>query len=138
MTIQELREKCEPYMNVSNSSKSGKFNQKDWDCIHELYLASCQVKPDEKEAYECFWQLNDYVAGSYDVRRDFELLNQEICKKEKNAAANRLFYLALPPSVFEPVTSNLQHTCMATRYFELNIMQMIDYTRILGIPSSSL
>lgn len=74
------------------------------------------MKPDESEAYEQFWQVNDYVAGSYDGRRDFELLNQEIAKKEKNAAANRLFYLALPPSVFEPVTSSLRNTCMATRY----------------------
>ncbi|XP_021946745.1 glucose-6-phosphate 1-dehydrogenase isoform X1 [Folsomia candida] len=88
MTIPELRAKCEPYMSV---------------------------KPDESEAYEQFWQVNDYVAGSYDGRRDFELLNQEIAKKEKNAAANRLFYLALPPSVFEPVTSSLRNTCMATR-----------------------
>ena len=66
--------------------------------------------------YEKFWELNEYVAGSYDQRRDFELLNQEISKKEKNLAANRLFYLALPPSVFEPVTTNIRNTCMGTRY----------------------
>jgi len=74
-----------------------------------------QVQPDESEAYENFWALNDYVHGNYDVRRDFELLNQELCKKEKNAAANRIFYLALPPSVFEPVSTNIKMTCMATR-----------------------
>jgi glucose-6-phosphate 1-dehydrogenase len=74
-----------------------------------------QVKPEEKDAYEAFWQVNDYVAGAYDARRDFEMLNQEISKKEKNVAANRLFYLALPPSVFEPVTTNIRTTCMASR-----------------------
>ena len=27
--------------------------------------------------------------------------------------ANRVFYLALPPSVFEPVTTNLRKCCMS-------------------------
>lgn len=74
-----------------------------------------QVKPEEKEAVENFWKANIYVAGSYDTRRDFELLNQEIGKLEKNAAANRIFYLALPPSVFESVTTNIRNACMAQR-----------------------
>ncbi|CAG7718452.1 unnamed protein product, partial [Allacma fusca] len=34
---------------------------------------------------------------------------------EKNSPANRVFYLALPPSVFEPVTSNIRNTCMAQK-----------------------
>ncbi|CAL8115564.1 unnamed protein product [Orchesella dallaii] len=88
MSLADVRAKCDQYM---------------------------QVKPDEKEMYEKFWELNEYVAGSYDGRRDFELLNQEIAKKEKNMSANRLFYLALPPSVFEPCTTNIRNTCMATR-----------------------
>lgn len=74
-----------------------------------------KATPEEKEQYEAFWQLNEYVAGSYDQRRDFEMLNKEIAKKEKFAPANRLFYLALPPSVFEPVTTNLRNTCMELR-----------------------
>ena len=75
-----------------------------------------KVKDGDEEMLANFWKLNSYVAGSYDVRRDFELLNQELLKVEKNAAANRIFYLALPPSVFEPVTSNIRNTCMSQRY----------------------
>lgn len=71
------------------------------------------VKPEEELKYEEFWSLNNYVAGNYDTRRDFELLNQELEKHEKAALAHRLFYLALPPSVFEVSTSHIRSTCMA-------------------------
>lgn len=74
-----------------------------------------KVKPGEQELYEKFWTINQYVAGSYDTRRDFELLNQEIAKFEKNQLMNRLFYLALPPSVFEEVTVHIKESCMATK-----------------------
>ncbi|CAL4123030.1 unnamed protein product, partial [Meganyctiphanes norvegica] len=85
LTVPQIREKCDQYM---------------------------KLKEDEKERYEEFWKLNYYVKGSYDTRRDFELLDQEITKVG-TARANRIFYLALPPSVFEPVSTNLRATCMA-------------------------
>ena len=72
-----------------------------------------KVKEDETERYEQFWKLNSYVAGSYTERRDLELLNQELSKLDKLSSANRLFYLALPPSVFETVTVHIHNTCMA-------------------------
>ncbi|XP_046621762.1 glucose-6-phosphate 1-dehydrogenase isoform X1 [Neodiprion virginianus] len=86
LTVKSIRENCHKYMNV---------------------------KPEEAGKYEEFWSLNHYVSGKYDVRRDFELLNQELEKFEKPAAAHRLFYLALPPSVFEESTSHIRSTCMA-------------------------
>lgn len=85
LSIPELRSKCDQYM---------------------------QVRPDEQAKYEEFWRLNYYVAGSYDSRRDFELLNQEISQFENVPHANRLFYLALPPNVFESVTKLIKDTCM--------------------------
>ena len=86
LTVQQVREKCEQYM---------------------------KVKDNEQERYEQFWKLNYYVKGSYDTRRDFELLNQEMTKVGTERA-NRIFYLALPPSVFETVTSNVKKCCMST------------------------
>jgi glucose-6-phosphate 1-dehydrogenase len=75
------------------------------------------------ERCEAFWAANRYVAGAYDSRRDFELLNQELNSAQLQGErqlsmlnANRLFYLALPPSVFEVVTANIRHACMATKY----------------------
>lgn len=88
LTVAELRAKCEPYM---------------------------KVRAGEEERYEQFWRINAYVAGSYDQRRDFELLNQEMVQFERkhNKRGNRLFYLALPPSVFQPVTVNIKQACMS-------------------------
>ena len=45
--------------------------------------------------------------GSYDTKRDFEMLAQEMSAVEKGRN-NRLFYLALPPSVFKPVTTMIK------------------------------
>lgn len=72
-----------------------------------------KVKDDERERYEQFWKLNHYVAGTYTDRIDFEKLNQELSKFDSQSSANRLFYLALPPSVFETVTVHIRNTCMA-------------------------
>lgn len=91
LSMAELRKKCDPYM---------------------------KVQPGEEERYEEFWKINYYVAGSYDTRRDFELLNQEMGKFETGAQANRLFYLALPPSVFQPVTVNIKDTCMGLKWVD--------------------
>ncbi|XP_058806018.1 glucose-6-phosphate 1-dehydrogenase isoform X2 [Phymastichus coffea] len=90
LSLKELREKCEPYM---------------------------KVKPGEEERYEEFWQLNHYMAGSYDCAVDFTELNRLIEQHENGNGqfANRLFYLALPPSVFETVTVHIRHTCMAQK-----------------------
>ena len=87
LTIEELKKKCAPYMKEKSS---------------------------ETERLEQFWAVNHYVKGSYDTRRDFELLNQEMSKLGGEGIANRIFYLALPPSVFEPVTSNIRACCMAS------------------------
>ncbi|XP_026474189.1 glucose-6-phosphate 1-dehydrogenase [Ctenocephalides felis] len=88
MMISELREKCYQYM---------------------------KVKPEEQARYEQFWKANFYISGNYDSRRDFELLNQELSKHEAGPYGNRLFYLALPPSVFEEVTVHIRNTCMGEK-----------------------
>ncbi|XP_046682296.1 glucose-6-phosphate 1-dehydrogenase isoform X3 [Homalodisca vitripennis] len=89
LTVEDLRKRCEPYMTV---------------------------RPEEKERFEDFWKLNYYFQGSYDNRKDFEMLNQALEKHEpRQGVAHRLFYLALPPSVFETVTVHLRNTCMSTK-----------------------
>lgn len=72
-----------------------------------------QVQPNEKVKYEEFWSLNSYVFGPYDGRTGFELLNQELETMENKYKANRLFYLALPPSVYDLVTLNIKNICMS-------------------------
>lgn len=72
-----------------------------------------EVKPTEVEKYEEFWKLNYYIAGSYDLLEDFELLNDELELNEQHNVANRMFYLAVPPTVFECTTRNIHTVCMA-------------------------
>lgn len=74
-----------------------------------------KVKSDEAEKYEQFWKLNHYVAGAYDNVQSFDLLNEELQKYEQGEIAHRLFYLALPPSVFESVTLRLQTICTGNK-----------------------
>lgn len=73
-----------------------------------------QVKDAEVAQLEAFWAINSYVKGSYTEKDAFENLNKEMLKIEQSATGNRLFYLALPPSVFAPVTSNIKLCCMST------------------------
>lgn len=74
-----------------------------------------KVKPGEEERYEEFWKLNHYMAGAYDNEADFAELNRRIEQHENGQFANRLFYLALPPSVFETCTVHIRHTCMGKK-----------------------
>jgi glucose-6-phosphate 1-dehydrogenase len=54
------------------------------------------------------------VAGGYDSKSDFENLDAVITDGESNGEiGNRLFYLALPPSVFIPVTTHLKEAAMS-------------------------
>ena len=75
--------------------------------LREKCVGTVKAKDGEEELLEQFWAANHYVAGSYDTQGDFQCLNQEMVAVEKGIA-NRLFYLALPPSVFKPVTSMLK------------------------------
>ncbi|KAH8483830.1 hypothetical protein H0E87_028300 [Populus deltoides] len=64
-----------------------------------------------------FLQLIKYVSGSYDTEDGFRLLDKEISEHEvsKNSAegsSRRLFYLALPPSVYPPVCRMIRKCCM--------------------------
>lgn len=81
--------------------------------IRDKCVNTVKAKDGEEEALETFWSQNHYVAGSYDQKRDFELLNQEMSRHEKGHA-NRIFYLALPPSVFKTVSSGVKESCMSS------------------------
>nr|AAA51463.1 glucose-6-phosphate dehydrogenase [Drosophila melanogaster] len=83
------------------------------DSIKEQCLPYMKVQPHEQKKYEEFWALNEYVSGRYDGRTGFELLNQQLEIMENKNKANRIFYLALPPSVFEEVTVNIKQICMS-------------------------
>lgn len=81
------------------------------------------------DVYAEFWNLNRYVAGSYDNSKDFEKLNDELCKQEVKGRGNRIFYLALPPSVFEPVTKNISTSLAAKKYLPASSFHAIKFSK---------
>ncbi|XP_022967778.1 glucose-6-phosphate 1-dehydrogenase, cytoplasmic isoform [Cucurbita maxima] len=64
-----------------------------------------------------FLKLIKYVSGSYDSAEGFQKLDKEISEHEvsRNSAegtSRRLFYFALPPSVYPSVCKMIKHYCM--------------------------
>ncbi|XP_026756875.1 glucose-6-phosphate 1-dehydrogenase [Galleria mellonella] len=82
-----------------------------------------KVRPGEEEKFKKFWEANDYLSGSYDKRVNYEFLNQTITKHEKGIIANRIFYLAVPPTVFEDVTVNIKNACVSIKGFTRVIIE---------------
>lgn len=78
--------------------------------IRQKALPFMKVKDSEKQKMEEFFKVNEYIAGSYDKPDGFAKLNKAI---EEKGSCNRIFYLALPPSVYETVTLNLKAVCMS-------------------------
>ncbi|KAF8897550.1 glucose-6-P dehydrogenase [Infundibulicybe gibba] len=67
---------------------------------------------------EAFKQLSTYISGSYEDGAAFDELNkhlEEIESHYQSKECNRIFYLALPPSVFVPVAKNLKERCYVTK-----------------------
>ncbi|XP_025066596.1 glucose-6-phosphate 1-dehydrogenase isoform X1 [Alligator sinensis] len=75
----------------------------------EPYL---KVVPEEREKLEAFFARNSYVSGRYDEPAAFAHLDAHLRSLPKGNQANRLFYLALPPSVYEDVTHHIKEACM--------------------------
>lgn len=70
-----------------------------------------------KSKLEEFKKLSTYVSGGYDDGESFDKLNKylnEVEEGHESKERNRLFYLALPPSVFIPVAKNLKEHCYTT------------------------
>lgn len=83
----------------------------------------------ESDYLSKFLQLIKYVSGSYDSEEGFLSLNKEISEHEtsKNSqlgTSRRLFYLALPPSVYRSVCRMIRSYCM-------NQSDLTGWTRII-------
>ncbi|XP_035225395.1 glucose-6-phosphate 1-dehydrogenase-like [Stegodyphus dumicola] len=89
LTVQDIRNRSEPYMQVSEN---------------------------QKQKLEDFFKKNYYVSGTYAKPEDYAKLNKELEALEQSSSpAHRLFYLALPPTVFAVVTTNVKLKCMASK-----------------------
>lgn len=74
------------------------FSFKGWDAWRESFLSKCY-----------------YVAGQYNSAEDFKKLHNEMVKVEqKYSKAHRVFYFAIPPSIFVEVASAVKQSASST------------------------
>lgn len=86
------------------------------------YLKPGNTDPSKDPAtiVNMFLDLVTYVSGAYDSDEGFKHLEDVISQHEdlnrsQNGATRRLFYLALPPSVYPVVSKMIKKCCMNTR-----------------------
>lgn len=75
------------------------------------YIKNPNDDTEISERLEEFKKLSSYVAGAYDDDEGFKNLNAHLEKIEstyRRRGRNRVFYLALPPSVFVPVSRGIK------------------------------
>jgi glucose-6-phosphate 1-dehydrogenase len=77
-------------------------------------LKFIKLAENEQELWNQFWSVNYYLQGAYDEPKDFERLNVFIENLVTNKPTNRLFYLALPPVVYLPVSSLIRQFCITS------------------------
>ncbi|CCV00100.1 unnamed protein product [Malassezia sympodialis ATCC 42132] len=81
--------------------------------FHERISGHFKGTDEQKQA---FLQRCRYMAGQYDDDEAFAKLNDALTKWEDERGGgqrNRVFYFALPPNVFVPVSHHLRKTCYA-------------------------
>lgn len=82
------------------------------------YIKNPEDNPDVANSIKTFKGFLTYVAGDYEDGAAFDALNQHLEEIESHYQAkerNRIFYLALPPSVFIPVAKNIKEHCYITK-----------------------
>ncbi|KAJ3134682.1 Glucose-6-phosphate 1-dehydrogenase [Physocladia obscura] len=80
---------------------------------------SSKIKTTKTEALESFLSICTYVSGKYDDTASFVVLNSFVETLEAQAGGSiddefrktRIFYMALPPSVFIPASKGLKEGC---------------------------
>uniref|UniRef100_A0A158R5Y1 Glucose-6-phosphate 1-dehydrogenase n=1 Tax=Syphacia muris TaxID=451379 RepID=A0A158R5Y1_9BILA len=89
--------------------------------LQSLFEKNCKVHEGEKEKFEAFISHCSYIRGAYDKPEGFIELQKRIfnlqieCDNRLSVnlePVNRLYYLALPPQVYETVSSHIKRHCM--------------------------
>ena len=91
-----------------------KMSKEEFEARATSYIKNSNNDPQVANKIETFKQIMTYVAGDYEDGTAFDKLNdhlKEIESKYQTKERNRIFYLALPPTVFIPVAKNLKEHC---------------------------
>jgi len=82
--------------------------------LKERVSPACKSVCDEQHMLDGFFERCDYFAGGYDSAESFRELAKKLADVEDQGAANRMFYLAVPPSVFHPAAAAFQPSCFSS------------------------
>ncbi|KAF8974546.1 glucose-6-P dehydrogenase [Flammula alnicola] len=91
-----------------------KMDKPEFDKRATSYIKGIDDNKDIANAVEAFKKILSYVAGGYDDSESFLQLKshlEEIEASYQSKERNRIFYLALPPTVFIPVSKHLKECC---------------------------
>ncbi|GBG74334.1 hypothetical protein CBR_g18745 [Chara braunii] len=91
------------------------------EVLHAKIKPYLGASPDEGPLVAEFLNMVSYISGPYDKPDGFEVLNKTLTQFEDKEGAvdglwqgNRLFYMALPPSVYPTVATMLRSVCMSS------------------------
>ncbi|XP_066063350.1 glucose-6-phosphate 1-dehydrogenase-like [Chamaea fasciata] len=82
------------------------------ELIRDQTLPYLKVTPEDGPRLAAFLSLQSFVRGQYGDEASFRALDAHLRGLPGGDHAHRLFYLALPPSVYTPVTQHLRALCM--------------------------
>uniref|UniRef100_A0A8B9K5M7 Glucose-6-phosphate 1-dehydrogenase n=1 Tax=Astyanax mexicanus TaxID=7994 RepID=A0A8B9K5M7_ASTMX len=85
------------------------------DAIRTACLPHMKVADTEADRLAAFFKRNSYISGKYGEESAFSNLHSHLLSLPGGADANRLFYLALPPTVYHDVTKNIRNQCMSSK-----------------------
>lgn len=88
LTVEDIKTACLPYMKVTD---------------------------EESKCLSTFFSKNSYLSGKYNDGSSFAQLNTHLSSLPGGADANRLFYLALPPTVYHNISTNIRAHCMSCK-----------------------
>lgn len=99
------------------------------------YIKNPNDDPAISAAIDTFKGFSTYVSGGYEDGESFAALNkhlEEIESHYQTKERNRIFYLALPPSVFIPVAKNLKEHCHVPKHGVSRIIVEKPFGKDLG------
>ncbi|XP_015706500.1 glucose-6-phosphate 1-dehydrogenase-like, partial [Coturnix japonica] len=77
-----------------------------------MVLPHMKVTPSDTPLLEDFLSRLSFVSGQYGDPEDFRKLDDHVVALPGGSRAHRIFYLALPPSLYGTVSTNIRHRCM--------------------------
>lgn len=95
--------------------------------VHDALSRSEEVKGFDPERFEALRERIHYVSGDLLAPEVYRLVGQKLATLEALESGpeanpgNRMFYLALPPSIFQPVVKALSESGLATRTHDADV-----------------